>query len=159
MSKAFYVCEQGALTASVMLIYRISFWLITKEHNKRKRKREKKVRHCLLPAEENVNVSVKASGTWSHDSKPLIVETFVWVVKVSCGVKVTCIRIRAAPWRKGIPNTGTSIFSWVMMVWMWHCKQDCRSLKRHSYQFYSMFSKHFFLLLSFQFKFSFSLIV
>lgn len=51
---------------------------------------------------------MKASGTWSHDSKALIVETFVRMVEVGGGVEVGCIGMRAAAAaarHKRVPDT------------------------------------------------------
>lgn len=95
-------------------------------------------KHCLLPAEKDVNVSMKASGTWSHDSKALIVETFVRVVEVGGGVKVGCIGMRAAAAaaarHKRVPDAVVGCR--VMVVRMRHSQQNRRSLERHSNQFF-----------------------
>ena len=61
------------------------------QFNKREREASEKERkkNFLLPSEKNVNISMKASDTWSHCSHSLIAESFVVrVVEVGCGIKI-----------------------------------------------------------------------
>lgn len=91
-----------------------------------------------LPAEKDVNVSMKASATWSQHSHSLIVVALVAVVEVGGGIKVGRIGVRAARGER-VPS-GVVGGRCVMMISMRHSQQNCRSLQRHFNQL-SLFAK------------------
>lgn len=92
-----------------------------------------------LPAEEDVNVSMKASATWSQHSHSLIVVALVAVVEVGGGIEVGRVGVRAARGER-VPSWVVGRRRRVMMISMRHSQQNCRPLQRHFNQL-SLFAK------------------
>lgn len=85
-----------------------------------------------LPAEQNVNVPVKASDTWSHDSHALVAVAFAGavVVEVGGGVELAAVVVSV---RNHTPGTMISTFLVLVFVFVRirNGEQDCRPLQRH----------------------------